>query len=111
MRKAICHYSFHRRYAEEKWTPARLVQEVKALGAEGIDFHARLLGIPPTEAAPATPPFRKSLLLIPSGFFMVYLLLWLFLQPFFSDFCRGVHASKIIPGRSALFNLRLMNTG
>ena len=51
MRKAICHYSFHRRYAEEKWDPKRLVREVRALGVEGIDFHARLLGIPPPQAA------------------------------------------------------------
>lgn len=51
MRKAICHYSFHRRYAEEKWDPRRLVEEVRALGIEGIDFHARLLGIPPAQAA------------------------------------------------------------
>lgn len=50
MRKAICHYSFHRRYAEEKWTPRRLAQEVQALGVEGIDFHARLLGVPPAQA-------------------------------------------------------------
>jgi sugar phosphate isomerase/epimerase len=44
MKKAICHYSFHRRYAAEKWTPDRLAQEVAALGVEGIDYHARLLG-------------------------------------------------------------------
>ena len=44
MKQAICHYSFHRRSAAEKWTPDRLAQEVRALGVEGIDFHARLLG-------------------------------------------------------------------
>ncbi len=44
MKKAICHYSFHRRYAAEKWTPDRLAQEVAALGVEGIDYHSRLLG-------------------------------------------------------------------
>ena len=43
MKKAICHYSFHRRYAAEHWTPDRLAQEVAALGVEGIDYHARLL--------------------------------------------------------------------
>ena len=44
MKKAICHYSFHRRYAAEKWTPDRMAQEVKALGIEGIDYHSRYLG-------------------------------------------------------------------
>lgn len=44
MYKAICHYSFHRRYVAEKWTPDRLAREVAALGVEGIDYHARLLG-------------------------------------------------------------------
>jgi len=44
MKKAICHYSFHRRYVDEKWTPERLAREVAALGVEGIDYHARLLG-------------------------------------------------------------------
>ncbi|MBM4019105.1 MAG: sugar phosphate isomerase/epimerase [Planctomycetes bacterium] len=44
MRKAVCHYSFHRRHVAEKWTPDRLAQEVKALGIEGIDYHARMLG-------------------------------------------------------------------
>ncbi len=44
MQLAICHYSFHRRYVAEKWTPDRLAREVAALGVEGIDFHARLLG-------------------------------------------------------------------
>jgi sugar phosphate isomerase/epimerase len=44
MKKAICHYSFHRRWAAEKWTPDRLAKEVRDLGIEGIDYHARLLG-------------------------------------------------------------------
>jgi sugar phosphate isomerase/epimerase len=44
MKKAVCHYSFHRRYAAEKWTPDRLAREVKALGIEGIDYHSRFLG-------------------------------------------------------------------
>jgi sugar phosphate isomerase/epimerase len=44
MKKAICHYSFHRRYAAEKWDPDRLAQEVQTLGIEGIDYHARLVG-------------------------------------------------------------------
>ena len=50
MRKAICHYSFHRRWGEEKWTPDRLAAEVEALGIEGIDFHAGLLGDPSNAA-------------------------------------------------------------
>ncbi len=44
MKQAICHYSFHRRHAAEKWTPERLAREIAALGVEGIDYHARLLG-------------------------------------------------------------------
>lgn len=44
MRTAICHYSFHRRYNAEGWSPLRLAQEVAALGVEGVDFHAGLLG-------------------------------------------------------------------
>jgi len=50
MRKAICHYSFHRRWGKEKWTPDRLAAEVAALGVEGIDFHAGLLGDPSNAA-------------------------------------------------------------
>ena len=49
MRKAICHYSFHRRWDREKWTVDRLAEEVKSLGVEGVDFHVRYLGSP-TEA-------------------------------------------------------------
>jgi len=43
MKKAICHYSFHRRWAAEKWTADRLADEVKALGIEGVDFHAGMM--------------------------------------------------------------------
>jgi sugar phosphate isomerase/epimerase len=46
MKKAICHYSFHRRWEAEKWTPDRLAEEVKNLGVEGVDFHVRYLGSP-----------------------------------------------------------------
>lgn len=46
MQMAICHYSFHRRWKEEGWTPDRLAQEVEALGIAGADFHAGLLGCP-----------------------------------------------------------------
>lgn len=44
MRISICHYSFHRRWKEERWTPERLCEEVKALGVDAVDFHAGLLG-------------------------------------------------------------------
>ena len=44
MKTGICHYSLRRRYAEEKWNPARLVQEVQALGLDCVDFHAGLMG-------------------------------------------------------------------
>ena len=40
MKTGICHYSLRRRYAAEKWDPARLVQEVKTLGLDCVDFHA-----------------------------------------------------------------------
>jgi L-ribulose-5-phosphate 3-epimerase len=50
MRKAICHYSFNRRWKNEQWTPDRLAGEAKKLGAEGIDFHCGLLGDPATAA-------------------------------------------------------------
>jgi sugar phosphate isomerase/epimerase len=43
MKKAICHYSFHRRWTAEKWTAERLAEEVKALGVEGVDFHAGMM--------------------------------------------------------------------
>ena len=44
MKMAICHYSLRRRWVEEKWDIERLIQQVKALGADGIDFHAGLIG-------------------------------------------------------------------
>ena len=50
MRKAICHYSFHRRWAAEKWTADRLAEEVKSLGIEGIDFHAGMMAPSATAA-------------------------------------------------------------
>ncbi|MFB3892940.1 MAG: sugar phosphate isomerase/epimerase family protein [Phycisphaerae bacterium] len=50
MKKAICQYSLHRRYVEEKWTMDRFADEVKALGVEGIDFLAHLIQ-PPDDAA------------------------------------------------------------
>ncbi|MFH1566621.1 MAG: sugar phosphate isomerase/epimerase family protein [Gemmatimonadota bacterium] len=44
MKLAMCHYSLHRRWSEEKWDIDRLTDEVAALGIEGIDYHVRLLG-------------------------------------------------------------------
>ena len=44
MRTAICHYSFHRRWQAEQWTADRLCEETRALGIEGIDFHAGMIG-------------------------------------------------------------------
>lgn len=44
LRASICHYSFHRLWAEERWDCDRLCGEIKALGAEGVDFHQRLTG-------------------------------------------------------------------
>ena len=50
MKKAICHYSFHRRWAAEKWTAERLAEEVKALGIECVDFHAGMMAPAATAA-------------------------------------------------------------
>lgn len=44
MKLAMCHYSLHRRWSEESWDIDRLTDEVAALGIEGIDYHAGLLG-------------------------------------------------------------------
>lgn len=46
MKTAICHYSFHRRYASEKWDVERLASEVKALGVRAVDYHVGYLGDP-----------------------------------------------------------------
>lgn len=50
MKKSICHYSFHRLWKAENWTPKKLAEKIKALGVEGIDFHAGLVG--PSKDAP-----------------------------------------------------------
>lgn len=44
MKTSVCHYSFHRVWKANNWTCEQLAGEVKALGCEGIDFHAGLLG-------------------------------------------------------------------
>jgi sugar phosphate isomerase/epimerase len=44
MKLAMCHYSLHRRWSKENWDIDRLTDEVAALGIEGIDYHAGLLG-------------------------------------------------------------------
>jgi len=46
MKKAVCHYSFHRTVAAEKWTAADFVEECAGLGVEGVDFHQRFLPSP-----------------------------------------------------------------
>ncbi len=51
MKQAICHYSFHRRFSDEKWDLDRLAEEVKKLGVDAIDFHAGYIGDPATAAA------------------------------------------------------------
>jgi len=57
MRKAMCHYSFHRRWAEEKWDAVRLCEETKALGVDAVDFHAGLIG----ETAGAADRIRQAM--------------------------------------------------
>ncbi|MFH1707964.1 MAG: sugar phosphate isomerase/epimerase family protein [Planctomycetota bacterium] len=51
MKKAICHYSYHRTLADQKWELADFVRHSEKLDVDGIDFHQRFL--PPPEQAPA----------------------------------------------------------
>lgn len=54
MKISICHYSYHRTFAAERWSCKRLVEEIEKFGVQGIDFHAGLLaraGIGPDKAA------------------------------------------------------------
>lgn len=51
MKKAICHYSFHRRHQAEGWDLERFADEVLALGIEGIDFLGRMMEPVGTAAA------------------------------------------------------------
>jgi sugar phosphate isomerase/epimerase len=48
MKLSICHYSFHRRWADEGWDCDRLAQEVQSLGIGAVDYHVRFLGDPKT---------------------------------------------------------------
>lgn len=48
MKISICHYSYHRCWEEGNWDCDRLAQEVKAIGADAVDFHTRYLGDPET---------------------------------------------------------------
>lgn len=43
---SVCHYSFHRLWAEENWDCEKLCAEVAAAGSAGVDFHATLTGNP-----------------------------------------------------------------
>lgn len=52
MQLALCHYSFHRRWAAEAWDVVRLCREAKALGVPSVDLHTRLAG--PALDDPAT---------------------------------------------------------
>jgi sugar phosphate isomerase/epimerase len=67
MKPAICHYSLHRRYKSENWTPLRLAQEVKSLGLTAVDFHAGLLGDPDTAVERVTQALEQTGLVL-SGF-------------------------------------------
>lgn len=60
MKISVCHYSFHRTWAAEKWTCERLAQAVKDLGADGVDFHAGLLGSTAAAAAKIKAALRKT---------------------------------------------------
>lgn len=44
MKKAMCHYSFHRRWKAENWDALRLCDETRSAGVTAIDFHTGLLG-------------------------------------------------------------------
>ena len=50
MKISICHYSYHRCWEAGNWDCDRLAQEVKAIGADAVDFHTRYLGDPGTAA-------------------------------------------------------------
>jgi sugar phosphate isomerase/epimerase len=67
MKKAICHYSFHRRWEAEKWTADRLAEEVKALGIEGVDYHAGMMAPAATAADRVRAALSKTGLTL-SGF-------------------------------------------
>ncbi len=43
MKLAVCHYSYHRCWSEESWDIDRLTDQVRDLGVDGIDYHARLV--------------------------------------------------------------------
>jgi sugar phosphate isomerase/epimerase len=51
MKKAICHYSFHRTLKDENWTLEDFVNACRDMEVDGIDFHQRFL--PSPEEAPA----------------------------------------------------------
>ncbi|MCK4325260.1 sugar phosphate isomerase/epimerase [bacterium] len=68
MKKAICHYSFHRRWKAENWNVHRLCDEVSSLGIEGIDFHAGLLGLNASEITAVIREALRRSNLIFSGF-------------------------------------------
>lgn len=50
MKISICHYSYHRCWDAGNWDCDRLAHEVKAIGADAVDFHTRYLGDPHTAA-------------------------------------------------------------
>lgn len=67
MKKSICHYSFHRLWAQEKWDTDKLCEEVKKLGVEGVDFHAGMLENPATAGKRIKASLAKTGLIL-SGF-------------------------------------------
>lgn len=69
MKKAICHYSYHRTWKAQGWDLERLTREVRGLGVEGIDFHVRYLG-DPEQAADAVKKAIASSGLMLSGLSM-----------------------------------------
>ena len=60
MKLAVCHYSYHRLWNEEKWSVDRLTDEVKARGVDGIDYHARLIGERETAVARISSALKRT---------------------------------------------------
>ena len=51
MKKAVCHYSYHRTLKDQDWSLKDFVSQCEKLDVDGVDFHARFL--PEPAEAPA----------------------------------------------------------
>lgn len=67
MKLALCHYSLRRLWRSQNWTPDRLAEEVRTLGVDAIDFHAKFFSSPAAAVEPLRQALRKHDLTL-SGF-------------------------------------------